>query len=131
MLRRLHILILGFVKQFDLNHYSFNPANTIHWANAGLMLASRLRLRPNIKPALDQCLVSAGIGITNINSVWNQIFHYKMWLVPEIGSILNSKMKLYLTFDSFIHNFKFSTTILLGAKTQNTVEYQFFYLNNT
>ena len=54
-----------------------------------------------------------------------------MCLVPEIGSILNSKMELYLTFDSFIHNFKFSTTILLGAKTQNTVEYQFFYLNNT
>ena len=38
------------------------PAYTIHWSNAGLMLARRLRRRPNINPALDQCIVFAGIG---------------------------------------------------------------------
>ena len=38
------------------------PANTIHWPNAGLMLARRLRRRPNINPALGQYIVFAGIG---------------------------------------------------------------------
>ena len=36
------------------------PANTIHWPNAELMLARRLRRRPNINPALDQCIVFDG-----------------------------------------------------------------------
>ena len=35
------------------------PANTRHWSKAGLMLTQRLSRWPNIKPALDQCLVSA------------------------------------------------------------------------
>ena len=33
-----------------------SPAATTWWPNAGLMLACRLRRRPNIKPALGQCL---------------------------------------------------------------------------
>ena len=33
---------------------SASPANTIHRPNAGLMLARRLRRRPNINPALGQ-----------------------------------------------------------------------------
>ena len=40
--------------------YSF-PANTIHWANAGLMLAQRRRRWANIKPALAQCIVLSGL----------------------------------------------------------------------
>ena len=36
--------------------YGRDPANTIHWPNAGLMLARRLRRRPNINPALGQCI---------------------------------------------------------------------------
>ena len=45
-------------------HTPSSPAqcqwNTRHWANAGLMLARRLRRRPNINPALVQCLMSDG-----------------------------------------------------------------------
>ena len=37
------------------------PANTVHRPNAGLMLARRLRRRPNINPAFGQCSVFAGI----------------------------------------------------------------------
>ena len=37
------------------------PANTVHWPNAGLMLARRLRRRPNVNPALGQCIVFAGL----------------------------------------------------------------------
>ena len=37
------------------------PANTIHWHNAGFMLARRHRRRPNITPALGQCIVF-GVG---------------------------------------------------------------------
>ena len=46
-----------------VSHFLFStiPANTIHWPNAGLMLARRLRRRPNINPALDQCIVLAGM----------------------------------------------------------------------
>ena len=33
------------------------PANTIHWPNAGLMLARRHRRRPNINPAMGLCIV--------------------------------------------------------------------------
>ena len=35
-------------------------AITIHWPNAGLILARRRRRRPNINPALGQCTVFAG-----------------------------------------------------------------------
>ena len=36
-----------------------NPANTRHWPNVVLMLARRLRRRPNIKTTLDERLVFA------------------------------------------------------------------------
>ena len=36
------------------------PANTRNWPSAVLMLARRLRRRPNIKTTLRQCLVLAG-----------------------------------------------------------------------
>ena len=39
------------------------PANTRHWPNVVLMLAHRLRRRPNIKTALGKRLVFAGILI--------------------------------------------------------------------
>ena len=39
------------------------PANTRRWSNAGLMLSQRRRRWPNIKPALDQRLVCAGLLI--------------------------------------------------------------------
>ena len=42
------------------SYASGNPANTIHCPNAGLMLARRLRRRPNINSALGQCIVFAG-----------------------------------------------------------------------
>ena len=41
----------------------FIPANTRHWTNVGLMLAHRLRRRPNIDLALVQCLVFSGIWL--------------------------------------------------------------------
>ena len=37
------------------------PANTMHSPNAGLMLARRLRRRPNINPASVQCIVFDGL----------------------------------------------------------------------
>ena len=37
------------------------PENTIHWANAGLLLVQRRRRWANINPALAQCIVFAGI----------------------------------------------------------------------
>ena len=46
------------------------PTNTIHWANVGLILGHRLRRRPNIKPALAQCIVFAGLP---------QFPHTKWW----------------------------------------------------
>ena len=36
------------------------PANTMHGPNAVLMLARRLRRRPDINPAFGQCIVFAG-----------------------------------------------------------------------
>ena len=36
-------------------------ANTIHWANAGLMLGHRRRQWASISPALAQCIVLAGV----------------------------------------------------------------------
>ena len=39
-----------------------SPANTRRWINVGLILARRLRRRPNIKTTLDQRLVFAGSG---------------------------------------------------------------------
>ena len=41
------------------------PANTRHWTNVGLMLAHRLRRRPNINPTLVQCLVLAEHQLTH------------------------------------------------------------------
>ena len=44
--------------------YTFDrliPANTRHSGNAGLMLTHRLRRWSNLKPALAECLVFAGI----------------------------------------------------------------------
>ena len=34
-------------KQADLSHFTVIPATTIHWPNAGWMLARRLRRQPN------------------------------------------------------------------------------------
>ena len=39
------------------------PANTRRWANVVLMLAQRRKRRVNIKPALAQCLVFAGLSL--------------------------------------------------------------------
>ena len=44
------------------------PANTKRWHSAGLMLAHRLRRWSNIKPALCQHLVFAGISISILYS---------------------------------------------------------------
>ena len=49
------------------------PADTIHLASVGLMLAHRLRRWPNIKPTLSECLVLAGISPT-----------YSTWCDPDI-----------------------------------------------
>ena len=39
-----------------------DPTDTIHWPNAGWMLARCLRRRSNVHPALGQCIVMAGNG---------------------------------------------------------------------
>ena len=44
----------------DMTGWSSWSAYTILWPNAGWMLARRLRRRPNIHPALGQCIVYAG-----------------------------------------------------------------------
>ena len=36
--------------------------STIHWPNAGLMLARSFRRRPNINPALGECIVFTGMN---------------------------------------------------------------------
>ena len=43
--------------------FSPTPANTKHWPNVVLMLARRLRRRPNIKTTLGQCFVLAGTSV--------------------------------------------------------------------
>ena len=50
------------VEMFENYFYSYMYlANTTRWPSVGLMLAHRLRRWPNIKPALGQRLVFAGI----------------------------------------------------------------------
>ena len=49
-------------KYINLNKRGLNPANTIHWPSAGLMLVRRRRRRANINAALGRYSVFAGKG---------------------------------------------------------------------
>ena len=46
--------------QWHIATYKYNPVNTIHWPNAGLMLGRRRRRRANINPALGRCIMFVG-----------------------------------------------------------------------
>ena len=59
-------------------------ANTIHWLNAGLMLARRLRRRPNITPALGQRLVFAGISLLLLQLIG-------MWAMRVVSTLIMRK----------------------------------------
>ena len=69
------------------------PTNTKRWHSAGLMLAHRLRRWTNIKPALCQHLVFAGISISILYSGETGLLmrhsKIKRWY-PIMKAILNS-----------------------------------------
>ena len=57
---------MGFNCGLPTDHWlKANPRKkTTRWPKAGWMLARRLRRRPNIHPALGQCIVFAGISLS-------------------------------------------------------------------
>ena len=83
------------------------PANTRRWANAGLMLGQRRRLRPNINPTMVQHLVLTAMCAGNewlqsiilllalytpcIWTVWNDVRARWPWQKPDWAGIRTSR----------------------------------------
>ena len=67
-------------------------ANTIRWPNVGLLLARRLRRRPNIKPTSVQRILFAGYKsvVIALVQIWSQITQRFSEFIPGILSSQDS-----------------------------------------